>query len=167
MGKETGFGAVPQTSISQYHGGNRDILIFWYFFLKHLRFFISLLKIRNQKVRPPIVMYWLCEGFFLLIPATVNYIHPIAHLVMWVWGLQVLSWNSSTGHGSEQMAVSRSGANSLVRHGNVGLERPPGPQSPDSCSHRQPWHRKVIPQLGPDLCFALPAVIPPCFSPET
>lgn len=73
------------------------------------------------------VMCYLFEGlffFFFLTPSTVNYIHPSAHLLVSVWGLEALSWTSSTDHAPDQMAVSRSQGNSLVHlcYGNVGLE---------------------------------------------
>lgn len=114
---------------------------------------------------------WLHAGFvkvFLLIRATVNYIQLSTPLLMSVWGLQALSWNSSPGHASEQMAVRRSGAHSLVCPNAKALwawNWSRVSQSPDSCSRRQPCHWKVIPQLGADVWFVLPAVSPSLFSP--
>lgn len=64
-GKETVFVAVPQASLSQCHGRNKGNFPFLIvFFFKLVRFWISILKIRSQKARPPMFMHWLCEGIF-------------------------------------------------------------------------------------------------------
>lgn len=116
------------------------------------------------------VMYYLFEGVFVFFFCLYQ-LQSIIFTLALICSCQFGVWKRCPGPAALTMLLTRGlpAGVRLVPWFICVLARwawnwPPGSQSPDSCSHRQTCHWKVIPWLGPDIQFVLPAVNPSLFS---
>lgn len=165
-GKERGFGAVPQISFSQYHGRNKNhfplLVLFW----KLLRFWISLFKIRNQKVGPHIVICWLCDYFFFFANTSYSQLCSPRSLSQpsLGFGSSVLDqqhWPCFWADGCQQQCSQLPGLSVYYGPGSDLL----GHRAQAPALQEQPCHWKLIPHLGAAVWLVLPAGNPSLFSP--